>query len=56
MIPAYQKFDRPFCTEKLLRFSDAKAPVVEMVAIPHYRAAVWGERPSQRLPTHIQAF
>ena len=45
--------ERTFNAERLVRFSDAKATVTEIVATPHSRIAVWGVRPGQEVPAHI---
>ena len=43
---------RIFNAEELVRFSDEKASVTEIVITPHSSIAVWGVRPGQEVPAH----
>ena len=44
--------ERTYNVEKLVRFSDAKATVTEIVITAHSSIAVWGVRPGQEVPAH----
>ena len=44
---------RTFDPESLVKFSDAKATVTEIVVTEHSSIAVWGVRPGQEVPAHI---
>jgi quercetin dioxygenase-like cupin family protein len=44
--------ERIFNVEKLARFSDEKATVMEIVVTEHSSIAVWGVRPGQEVPAH----
>jgi len=44
---------RTFDPAALVRFSDAKATVTEIVLTEHSSIAVWGVRPGQEVPPHI---
>ena len=44
---------RTFDPEALVKFSDAKPVVTEIVITEHSSIAVWGVRPGQEVPAHI---
>ena len=44
--------ERTFNVQNLVRFSDAKATVTELVVNEYSRIAVWGVRPGQEVPAH----
>lgn len=45
-------YDRTFDVEKIVRFSDEKAIVTEIVITKHSSIAVWGVRPGQQIQPH----
>ncbi|MBC8097689.1 MAG: cupin domain-containing protein [Akkermansiaceae bacterium] len=51
-MPTSSAGQRTFDAEKLVRFSDEKATVSEIVITPHSSIAVWGVRPGQHVPAH----